>query len=297
MSGSNSVDDNKATNNNLIPGLDEDKIPGRPDEILELMTRSMDFIKDLMKENERLRYREVQLQEEVRELAGETGREKRSDLLMREISRLEEEKQRLLAEYQHVEEMNKNYASRYIEIEDENNNLANLYVCSFQLHSTLDFDEVIQIIMEIIINLIGAEDFGIMLLDEKTGMLRPVAMEGIPIEAVSPVAVGKGIIGNVVTSGENYYSPSLEGHHDASSKNPENPMVCIPLKIQERVIGVISLYKLLPQKTQFANVDYELFTLLAGHAATAIFSAKLYSEAQQKLHTIKGFMELLTSNE
>jgi len=66
------------------------------------------------------------------------------------------------------------------------------------------------------------------------------------------------------------------------------------LKIKDQVIGVIVLYKLLPQKTQFANVDYELFTLLAGHAATAIFSSRLYTEAQRKLQTIKGFMELLT---
>ena len=29
-----------------------------------------------------------------------------------------------------------------MEIEEENNNLANLYVASYQLHSTLDFDEV-----------------------------------------------------------------------------------------------------------------------------------------------------------
>ena len=77
----------------------------------------------------------------------------------------------------------------------------------------------------------------------------------------------------------------------------EDPMVCIPLKIKDRVIGVIVLYKLLPQKTQFASVDYELVTLLAGHAATAIFSAQLYTHAQRKLHTIKGFMDLLTSSE
>jgi hypothetical protein len=42
-------------------------------------------------------------------------------------------------------------------------------------------------------------------------------------------------------------------------------------------------------------VDYELFTLLAGHAATAIFSAKLYSESERKLSTIQSFIGLLSS--
>jgi GAF domain-containing protein len=72
-------------------------------------------------------------------------------------------------------------------------------------------------------------------------------------------------------------------------------MVCIPLKIKERVIGVIVIYALLVQKKEFDPVDYELFTLLAGHAATAIFSAKLYSESERKLSTIQSFIGLLSS--
>jgi transcriptional regulator with GAF, ATPase, and Fis domain len=250
-----------------------------------------------MEENEKLRYRAVQLTEENRGLAAGVGRGQRLQFLSQQLRQLERERDRLVSEYQRVEDENKTFATHYIEIEEENNNLANLYVCSFQLHSTLNFDEVIQIIMEIVINLIGAEEFGILLLDEKTQTLRPVAMEGIPLSAVDPVPLGQGAIGQTVITGENYYDPARDSEPLHRSRDPQHPMVCIPLKIKDHVIGVIVLYKLLPQKTQFANVDYELFTLLAGHAATAIFSAKLYSEAQRKLKTIKGFMELLTSNE
>ena len=38
----------------------------------------------------------------------------------------------------------------------------------------------------------------------------------------------------------------------------------------------------------------ELFTLLAGHAATAILASKLYSQSERKLNTIQGFIDLLT---
>ncbi len=276
------------------PKMDPRDFP-RPEEILQLMDRSMSFIKELMEENEKLRYRMVQLQEENRSLFAATGRGGRAEVLKRQITELELEKNRLLSEYQGVEENNKTYAARYVEIEEENNNLTNLYVCSFQLHSTLDFDEVIQIIMEIVINLIGAEDFGIMLLDEKTYTLKTVAMEGMSKEEVGDVRVGEGIIGKTFKSGENYFDPSIETALINQKRPPGNPLVCIPLKIKESVIGVIVLYKLLPQKTQFAHVDYELFTLLAGHAATAIFSTKLYSDARRKLETIEGFMEMLKS--
>ena len=71
-------------------------------------------------------------------------------------------------------------------------------------------------------------------------------------------------------------------------------MVCVPLKIKEHVIGVLAIYKLLIQKEKFAQVDYELFTLLAGHAATAIFGARLYSDSERRLSTIQGFIDLLT---
>ena len=56
---------------------------------------------------------------------------------------------------------------------------------------------------------------------------------------------------------------------------------------------MISLNKLLVQKTQFTTMDYELFTLLAGHAATAVFSSKLYSTSARKLTTLQGFLDML----
>jgi transcriptional regulator with GAF, ATPase, and Fis domain len=73
----------------------------------------------------------------------------------------------------------------------------------------------------------------------------------------------------------------------------EEPLAVIPLKIKDSTIGVISINKLLVQKTQFTSMDYELFTLLAGHAATAVFSAKLYSTSARKLTTLQGFLNML----
>jgi hypothetical protein len=34
--------------------------------------------------------------------------------------------------------------------------------------------------------------------------------------------------------------------------------------------------------------------VLAGHAATAIFAARLYSQSERKLSTIQSFIDLLT---
>ena len=147
---------NEASNQKLlIDAMAKEELRQRPEEILNFMGKSMDFIKDLMEENERLRYRAVQLQEENRDLTGGLAPNRQSTLLNEQISQLERERDRLLGEYQAVEDANKTFASRYVEIEEENNNLANLYVCSYQLHSTLDFNEVVQIIIETMQHLVA----------------------------------------------------------------------------------------------------------------------------------------------
>ena len=269
---------------------DRHSIASRAEEFLQVFKRGAEFTQELLRENERLRYRLVQLEESVREAEKGPVSGTEEHLLQR-VRELEEERHHLLNKFKEVEAENKDFANRYLEIEEENNNLANLYVASYQLHSTLDFREVMQIILEIAINLIGAEDFGVLLLDEKTNELRAVAAEGIRKEDCPAVKLGDGTIGRAAKEGTNHFAAKIlhEGPADLL-----DPMVCIPLKIKEHVIGVIAIYKLLVQKEKFTPLDLELFTLLAGHAATATFASRLYSESERKLSTIQGFIELLT---
>ncbi len=264
----------------------------RAEEFLQVFKKGAEFTQELLKTNEQLRYRVLQLEEEnkgARTAAGIPS-EQYKELAM-QIEALKKEKNEIASRAKEIESENKDFAQRYVEVEEENNNLANLYIASYQLHSTLDFKEVLQIILEIIINLIGAEEFGIFLLDEKTHELRIMASEGIDEHQVPTVMLGTGVIGAVAKSGEPYFT---EGALDTVKADWLNPLVAIPIKIKEHVIGVIVVYKLLQQKQSFTPLDHELFTLLAGHAATSIFSSKLYSESERKLSTIQGFIDLLT---
>jgi hypothetical protein len=260
-------------------------------EFLQIFKRGAEFTEELLKENERLRFRVAEL-----ELRG-TQPGGRDDQLVRElmekVQRLESERHDLVRRFQEVEAENKDFASRYVEIENENNNLLNIYVASYQLHSTLDFQEVLQTIVEIVLNFVGAERFCIGLVEEKTLEFKPLVAEGVPREQFNGLSATGGVIGKVIASGEPHFVGDVEdgsGRFDAAS-----PKVCIPLKIKERVLGVILIYGFLSQKKRLAHVDYELFTLLAGHAATAIFSAKLYTESKRKLNTIQGLIDLVTS--
>jgi hypothetical protein len=281
------------TDNKEKPRSDRsDELLAARREFLQIFKRGAEFTEELLKENERLRFRVAEL--ELRAPKETRGDAELARELMDKVQRLESERQELVRRFQEVEAENKDFASRYVEIENENNNLLNIYVASYQLHSTLDFQEVLQIIVEIVLNFVGAEKFCIGLVDEKTLEFRPLVAEGVPRDDFTTLSTSTGVVGKVISSGEPHFvgevEPAMPDKLDLAS-----PKVCIPLKIKERVLGVILIYGFLEQKKRLAHVDYELFTLLAGHAATAIFSAKLYTESRRKLNTIQGLIDLVTS--
>jgi nitrate/nitrite-specific signal transduction histidine kinase len=258
-------------------------------EFLNLHQKVESFTQELLKENERLRFKAASLEQEKKSLQ-QASMSPPSEELVGRLKALEQEKEELLKRYQQVEEENVDFAKRYLEIEEENNNLANLYVASFQLHSTLDFKEVVQIVMEIVINLVGAEKFSLMLLDENKGDLYAVSSEGVPREKIPHIKLGEGVVGQVAQEGS---GPYIAEGKDRSEITLTEPLVVIPMKIKDQVIGAIVVYTTLEQKEGFSPLDFELFNLLAGHAATALFASKLYSESERKLSTIQGFLELL----
>ncbi|MEK6813862.1 MAG: GAF domain-containing protein [Nitrospirota bacterium] len=260
----------------------------KAEEFLQIFRKGEEFTQELLRENERLRFRVAQLEEA--EVASRRTDELAFKNLRERLALLEEERDRLLARFKEVEEENKVFASKYLEVELENNNLANLYVASYQLHSTLDFEEVLRVVQEIVINLVGAEKFVLYLRNERTDELAPAAAEGLNMADVSPVLVGSGIVGRVGETGESFYQESIPVFQGIDF---DKPLTAIPLKINDLVIGVLAVYKLLVQKPGFSPIDYELFSMLAGHAATAIFSSKLYSQSARKLSTIRGFLDLL----
>ena len=263
----------------------QDDLTRKGQDILQIVSKAKEFTEELMTENERLRFKVAGL-----EAAGEAqAGDERVQALQRRLRELEEKLAELESRYRKVEEENKEFADRYIEIEEQNNNLANLYVASYQLHSTLDYKEVVRIVQEIVINLIGADAFHIFMLSEKTGAMELESSEGQEAPRTT-IPIGEGPVGKAAATGESFFADRV-AHAEATPF--DQPIAVIPLKIKESVIGVISIHKLLVQKTTFSAMDYELFTLLAGHAATAVFSARLYSASTRKLTTLQGFLDMI----
>jgi len=171
------------------------------------------------------------------------------------------------------------------DIEIENSNLASLYVALSQLHSSLEVNEVLGVIIEIVLNFVGADAFAVMIVDE-TGMLRPIAAHAVDREAV-PSVPSEGIFGTAIQTGEPQIG-NFEVRTQASLS--EVPLVCVPLHAAGDIIGVLAIWTFLPQKEGFAEIDHEIIQLLSKSAGTALEAARLAMMAAPQPGS-KGYYE------
>lgn len=196
------------------------------------------YILELLEENEKLRQRNV--------------------ILEKNLSEAEEESHR--------------FSSRFVEVEEQNNNLASLFVASHQLHQTMNRHEVLTALQEIIINLIGSEDFAIFERSPKTGELTEAASFGIESNRLKSLDLRSGPIAEAAESGELYLVDSLD------SSGASDLVACIPMRLGSQVRGVIAIFALLSHKNGLEPLDHELFDLLASHAASSLYVSQLHEE-------------------
>jgi uncharacterized protein (TIGR02266 family) len=207
-----------------------------------------------------------------------------------EQKQLVAENQRLLARIGELEQENREFVDQLIEIEQGNNNLTNLYIASTRLHSELDERRVKDIIKEVVINFVGAEKFALLMINEEDKSLKFETGEGFEDEVFPRLSSEAEPWQEVVSGGESYFQ---SGSVVVGSDDPRLPIAAIPLRINDRSMGVLAIYRLFVQKECFAQVDYQLFSMMAEHAAIALFTSSLYSTSERKRETYKGFMDLL----
>jgi len=211
--------------------------------------------------------------------------------LEEECARLRNEQDESMRRIGELEKENLDFANQLVQVEDVNNNLTNLYIASSRLHSTLDREETLEIIKEVVINFVGAEKFAVLLYDKSTNRLRVETSEGFEDDEDFPeIQLGKGVIGKAAEKRENYF---VDGPVSEGSDNLLEPIIAIPLIIQGQMIGLLAIYRLFIQKEQLESIDYQLFSMLGEHAATALFSSTLYSRSERKRQTYQGFVDLL----
>ena len=182
----------------------------------------------------------------------------------------------------------KELASRLVDSEHQGGRLMNLYVATYQLHATLDPAEVQATIAEIAINLLGADQFVLLLRRDEEGEGCEIALlEGVYDEPPAPYA------GDSYTGGDPMVDTTLKDGVLRLGPTAESPVLAaVPLRVQNEIVGALVVLKLLDHKPILRAEDRDLLDLLSAHAASALFAARLFATKDRKLRTLESLVKL-----
>lgn len=190
--------------------------------------------------------------------------------------------------------------AKYPPIETGQNRLDALYRLSQVLGSSLDLDEVLPQVMDVVIDLTGGERGFLMLLNPDTGEVDlrvSCNLEDTSLERKER-KVSRTVIQAVLQTGEGILSSDVQ--HDPRFAGKDSivffslrSVMCAPLRTHGRVIGVIYV----DNRTQagiFTRADLELLNALATQAAISIEKADLYTRTDQALSARVAELEVMT---
>jgi len=239
------------------------------DYVRQVRESTQRYAQDLLAENEKLLALALTVHTEKTQL------EEQVETLRTQLERHRAAERTLAEEMSDMESTRRELSSRYLDVEQSNTNLAHLYVASYGLHASLERDDVVRSIHEILVNLVGSEDFAIVDRASEGGPFTVTSSMGVSAERCARIRPDEGTIGDSLTRGVTYVR-SLDGQ----GRGPEEPTACIPLTVGGRVYGGIVVFGLLPHKPQLEAVDRELFDLLATHAASALYCCELHARVK-----------------
>ncbi|MEW6357610.1 MAG: ATP-binding protein [Planctomycetota bacterium] len=178
--------------------------------------------------------------------------------------------------------------------------LVALFDVSQRMVSSLDVRKLEKHIMSAALEILAADSGSLMLVDPETNELKIEASVGIESDVIQSqsVKMGEGIAGWVAEKGEAILLiGGLEGDErfkHLKSKPGIGSAVCAPIKIDDRVLGVINMNKS-EKGMPFTDEDLKLLVTLANNAAISLEKARLYQDLEMAYETLKETRDELST--
>jgi len=161
--------------------------------------------------------------------------------------------------------------------------LAELYEVNRVLNSTLNLENVLEIVMTRAIKMFSAEH-GLLMLSDDKGKLQPKKAYNITIDQIdsNDETIAATIIRITAQSGQIEYVSDIQKDERFSSINSLadlniQSVMCAPLKIKEKIMGVLYLDNT-AESGIFPEKNVVLLVKFVSQAALAIHNAALYTE-------------------
>jgi nitrate/nitrite-specific signal transduction histidine kinase len=186
-----------------------------------------------------------------------------------------------------VEEDRRELAARLVDVERQTGRLMSLYVATYQIHATLDPEEVQQAIAEVATNLLGADSFALILSRDDTDYCEIAVAQNLEDEAKGLFHEGRYLGGDPMID-----ATLEEGRLWIGTMPGSRAIAAAPLTVEGIVVGALVVLRLLKHRATLSEQDRELIELMAAHAASAIFAAEMFTSTHRRLKTLEGLVTL-----
>ncbi|KAA3637794.1 MAG: response regulator [Calditrichaeota bacterium] len=163
-----------------------------------------------------------------------------------------------------------------------------LYEAGKSIGSTANLKELLRQIVALASNVTDAQVGSIMLLDDRGKYMTIEAAIGLEDKVIesTKLPLGESIAGYVAETGEPLIIDNVEEHDKFKRKSKDRysskSLLCAPLKIKNKVIGVINMANK-DNNEKFNKNDLRLLTTFASQAAIAVDDANLFARKQRRL--------------
>lgn len=189
---------------------------------------------------------------------------------------------------------------RISQLSQEKRNLSALAEVSQAVNSSLELDEVLQMVMDTIIQITRAERGFLMLRDENGEMATRIARnwEHESVDA-SEQAFSRTIVNQVANEGNPILTtnaqqdPRFSGQESVIALSLRS-ILCVPLRVKSAVTGVVYVDNRI-RSGLFTNPDLDLLAAFANQAAVAIENARLFVSVRQTLDEVTELKNLMNN--
>ncbi len=184
------------------------------------------------------------------------------------VAHANEERERLRARLAELEAENQRMCDEYVAVHEKSTDLAQLYVALERIHRGLSRAETLAGLQEIVVNVVGSEELAIF--ERRGDRLALVQSFGIDPEPWREVRLDRGAVGRAA-EGKLY----VAGREGPPAPGDEDLTACVPLRVGDRIAGVVAIFRLLGHKPVLGDTDQAVFDLLSAHAGVALHLREL----------------------
>ncbi len=176
-----------------------------------------------------------------------------------------------------------------LQIDDQQARLAALYEVSSKLGSTLNLDELLNLVLDSIIQLTGAERGYLLLKDDFSGAPQAIVARNVDQETISgkEMQVSRTVVERAIRNNEAILTDNAQEDERFSGQQSVigfqlRSIMCAPLRARGRALGAAYVDNQLFSGV-FSQNDLDLLEAFTTQAAVAIENAKLFTQTDQKL--------------